>query len=97
MVDPRDGLVIQLVARIIRAIAHYPELVVINAEATEDGAVSRPRVHPADAQRVIGRHGSNVGSILTFVAAVGWKQKRHYSLEIRGDQGQAREQERVDG
>ena len=76
MVDPRDGLVIQLVARIIRAIAHCPELVVINAEATEDGASFTARVHPPDAQRVIGRHGSNVGSILTVVAATGWKQKR---------------------
>ncbi len=71
----------ELLETIVKALVDNPDRVQVRAVEGEEVTILELRVDPSDVGKVIGRHGRNVNSIRTILAAAGMKLKKRITLE----------------
>jgi predicted RNA-binding protein YlqC (UPF0109 family) len=72
----------ELLETIVKALVDNPDRVQVRAVEDEEVTILELRVDPSDVGKVIGRHGRNVNSIRTILAAAGMKLKKRITLEV---------------
>jgi len=72
----------ELLETILKALVDNPDRVQVRAVEGEEVTILELRVDPSDVGKVIGRHGRNVNSIRTILAAAGMKLKKRITLEV---------------
>ncbi len=72
----------ELLETIVKALVDNPDRVQVRAVEGEEVTILELRVDPSDVGKVIGRHGRNVNSIRTILAAAGMKLKKRITLEV---------------
>ena len=72
----------ELLETIVKALVDNPDRVQVRAVEGEEVTILELRVDPSDVGKVIGRHGRNVNSIRTILAAAGMKLKKRTTLEV---------------
>ena len=72
----------ELLETIVKALVDNPDRVQVRAAEGEEVTILELRVDPSDVGKVIGRHGRNVNSIRTILAAAGMKLKKRITLEV---------------
>ena len=84
--SPHDSLaqsMVDLVARMARALVDHPDEVRVEAAPEGDGTVLLLRVSPADLGKVIGKQGRTARSIRTILGAASMKAQHRYALDIQ--------------
>jgi len=72
----------ELLETIVKALVDNPDRVQVRAVEGEEVTILELRVDPSDVGKVIGRHGRNVNSIRTILAAAGMKLRKRITLEV---------------
>ena len=72
----------ELLETILKALVDNPDRVQVRAVEGEEVTILELRVDPSDVGKVIGRHGRNVNSIRTILAAEGMELKKRITLEV---------------
>jgi predicted RNA-binding protein YlqC (UPF0109 family) len=80
--DPRDISVYKLLLKIVGVLVDRPEVVVIQIQATEDGATFTVHAHPDDIGKLIGKQGRNAQSLRIITSGAGMKLRRRYVVAI---------------
>lgn len=80
--DERDGVMKELIKRIIQAMVDNPEQVEIIEAKGENVTVLELKVAKADIGKVIGKQGRNAQAIRTILNAASAKAKKRTVLEI---------------
>jgi predicted RNA-binding protein YlqC (UPF0109 family) len=80
--DERDGVMKELIKRIIQAMVDNPEQVEIIEAKGENVTVLELKVAKTDIGKVIGKQGRNAQAIRTILSAASAKAKKRTVLEI---------------
>jgi len=72
----------ELLETIAKELVNNPDRVQVRAVEGEEVTILELRVDPSDVGKVIGRHGRNVNSIRTILAAAGMKLRKRITLEV---------------
>ena len=72
----------ELLETIAKALMNNPDRVQVRAVEGEEVTILELRVDPSDVGRVIGRHGRNVDSMRTILAAAGMKLRKRITLAV---------------
>ena len=81
--DPLAQAMVDLVARMARALVDQPDQVRVETAPDRDGTVLLLRVSPADLGKVIGKQGRTARSIRTILGAASMKAQHRYALDIQ--------------
>ena len=72
----------ELIENILKALANYPDEVVISELYGRQTIIFEVRCNSDDMGRIIGRSGKTIGSIRTLLGVVAAKQRKKSLLEI---------------
>lgn len=74
---------VDLVARMARALVDEPDQVEVGTAPERDGTLLLLRVAPADLGKVIGKQGRTARSIRTILGAASMKAQHRFALDIQ--------------
>lgn len=71
-----------LVEYLVKALADYPEQVVLAEHETDDSILLELKISPDDVGKIIGKNGNTINAIRTVLQAAASSHKKRVKLEV---------------